>query len=111
MKEGSPMIGEPLVHNEGKGAAGGIWRVREPAGTRILKVACPPSDEPRGRPAWPTSDEPTHWNYWRRETLAYRFRGPGPSPSSDPHSTTEEVFVRRTGVLTLLTTWAAKALA
>lgn len=66
------MIGESLVHNEGNAATGGIWRVREPAGNRILKVACPPSEQPRGRPAWQTSDEPTHWNYWRREVLAYR---------------------------------------
>jgi hypothetical protein len=71
MKENAHVMGEALVHNAGNAATGGIWRVRESGRTQILKVARPPSEEPRGRPAWPTSDEPTHWNYWRRETLAY----------------------------------------
>ncbi len=65
------MSGEALVHNEGNAATGGIWRVGETGGTKILKVACPPADPPAGTLAWPTSDEPTHWNYWRRESLAY----------------------------------------
>jgi hypothetical protein len=65
------MIGEPLVHNEGNAATGGIWRVRDGEHTRILKVSQPPADPPRGRASWPTSDEPTHWNYWRRESIAY----------------------------------------
>jgi hypothetical protein len=71
---------EPLTHNTGNAATGGIWRVRGPAGTAILKLARPPVDAtapPVGRPGWPTSDEPTHWNYWRRETLAYRTGLPG----------------------------------
>jgi hypothetical protein len=71
MKEDAHVIGEALIHNEGNAATGGIWRVRESGRTQILKVARPPAEEPRGRPAWQTSDEPTHWNYWRRETLAY----------------------------------------
>jgi hypothetical protein len=62
---------QPLTHNQGNAATGGIWRVGEPGGTAILKVAHPPADPPRGTPAWATSDEPTHWNYWRREVLAY----------------------------------------
>jgi hypothetical protein len=62
---------EPLTHNAGNAATGGIWRVRGSAGTAICKVSRPPADPPRGAPAWQTSDEPTHWNYWRREYLAY----------------------------------------
>jgi hypothetical protein len=62
---------QPLTHNQGNAAAGGIWRVRGPAGTAVLKVVRPPSAEPIGSPAWQTSDEPTHWNYWRREDVAY----------------------------------------
>jgi len=61
---------EPLRH--GQGNAAGIWRVRGPAGSAILKLNRPPvasADAPP--PAWPTSDEPAHWNYWRREFLAY----------------------------------------
>jgi hypothetical protein len=62
---------EALLHNEGNAATGGIWRVVDQSGSRILKVARPPSTEPTGTPAWQTSDEPTHWNYWQREVLAY----------------------------------------
>jgi hypothetical protein len=70
---------EVLRHNVKNAATAGIWRVRGNAGSAILKVAQPPAgrrgDPPAGRTAgptpWPTSDEPSHWNYWRRETLAY----------------------------------------
>jgi len=61
---------EPLRHMERNAAIGGIWRVRGTAGSAVLKLATPPA--PQTAPAaWPTSDEPAHWNYWRRETLAY----------------------------------------
>ncbi len=63
---------ESLTHNAGNAATGGIWRVRGSAGTAIRKVFRPPTDPPTGRPGWQTSDEPTHWNYWRREFLAYQ---------------------------------------
>jgi hypothetical protein len=61
---------EPLRHGQANAATGGIWRIRGPAGTAILKVARRPvaTDPPK---AFPTSDVPTHWNYWRRESLAY----------------------------------------
>jgi hypothetical protein len=64
------LAAEPLRHGQANAATGGIWRVRGPAGTAILKVARRPAatDPPR---AFPTSDEPAHWNYWRREALAY----------------------------------------
>ncbi len=62
---------EPLRHGQANAATAGIWRVRGPAGTAILKVARRPSAA--GPPkAFPTSDEPTHWNYWQREALAYQ---------------------------------------
>jgi hypothetical protein len=61
---------EPLQHNEGNAATGGIWRVRDAnGGSRILKVA-KRGEAPTGS-AWRTSDVPTHFNYWRREALAY----------------------------------------
>jgi hypothetical protein len=63
---------EPLRHGQANAATGGIWRVRGPAGTAILKVARRPAatDPPK---AFPTSDVPTHWNYWRSCST-------GPSP-------------------------------
>jgi hypothetical protein len=64
------LAAEPLRHGLANAATGGIWRVRGPAGSAILKVARLPAGT--GRPtAFRTSDEPTHWNYWRRESLAY----------------------------------------
>ena len=61
---------EPLQHNEGNAGTDGIWRVKDGDGrSRILKVA-KRGQAPAGS-AWQTSDEPTHYNYWRREVLAY----------------------------------------
>jgi hypothetical protein len=68
---GTVQTSEPLTHNTGNAATGGIWRVPGSAGTAVRKVFRPPADPPLGAPAWQTSDEPTHWNYWRREYLAY----------------------------------------
>jgi hypothetical protein len=64
------LAAEPLRHGLGNAATSGIWRVRGPAGSAILKAARLPAatDPPK---AWPTSNDPAHWNYWRRESLAY----------------------------------------
>lgn len=62
---------EKLTHNETNAATGGIWLVRGTSANAVLKVARPPTDPPSGSPAWPTSDDPGHWNYWKREALAY----------------------------------------
>ncbi len=64
------LAAEPLRHGLANAATGGIWRVRGPAGSAILKVARLP-DQAEPPKAWRTSDEPVHWNYWRREWLAY----------------------------------------
>ena len=61
---------EPLRHGLGNAATGGIWRVRGTAGSAILKVARL-AVVPDPSRAFPTSDEPDHWNYWRREALIY----------------------------------------
>jgi hypothetical protein len=61
---------EPLRHGQGNAATGGIWRLRGPAGAAVLKIATPPGPV-AANAAWPTSDNPEHWNYWRREVLAY----------------------------------------
>lgn len=65
------LAAEPLRHGLGNAATAGIWRVRGPAGSAILKVARLPAERDPAR-SFPTSDEPDHWNYWRREALAYQ---------------------------------------
>lgn len=60
---------EELRHNKGNAATYGIWRVRGAAGQAVLKIYRPGAPGYTG--FWPTSTEPTHWNYWRREPLAY----------------------------------------
>ncbi len=64
------LAAEPLRHGLANAATSGIWRVRGTAGSAVLKVARLPTaaDPPK---AWPTSNDPAHWNYWRREALAY----------------------------------------
>jgi hypothetical protein len=61
---------DTLTHNAGNAATGGIWRVTTAAGSRVLKIAKPGTED--GARQWGTSDEPTHFNYWQREPLAYR---------------------------------------
>jgi hypothetical protein len=77
---GTVVSAEVLRHNVKNAATGGIWRVQGNAGSAVLKVARPPAARPggpnevRAEPptAWPTSDDPSHWNYWHREALAYQ---------------------------------------
>jgi hypothetical protein len=60
---------ETLRHNTTNAGVDGIWRVRSDTGSAILKRFRPGLDGYAGY--WPTSDEPSHWNHWRREMLAY----------------------------------------
>jgi hypothetical protein len=60
-----------LAYNPLNGATGGIWRVERDGRPAVLKIATPPGRA--GVPShWETSNDPGHWNYWRREALAYR---------------------------------------
>ncbi|CAL9409294.1 hypothetical protein SUDANB105_01615 [Streptomyces sp. enrichment culture] len=64
---GRPVL-EPLVHNPKNGVTAGVWRVRRGERTAVLKVlTC--RKEADGR--WAASDDPRHWNYWRREAHVY----------------------------------------
>jgi hypothetical protein len=67
---------EPLVHNPENGVTGGIWRVsREDGTTAVRKVLLPPGAGPSSKLAyWAASGRPDHWNYWRRELVAYECR-------------------------------------
>ena len=65
------LTAEPLRHGQANAATGGIWRVRGPDGTAILKAARYPAETEASK-AFRTSNEPTHWNYWRREACAYQ---------------------------------------
>jgi len=78
---GLPRLGwrlRQIGHTPRNPVTGGLYRVSgqvvngrasEPAGfTAVLKVLRFPKDAP----AWLRADEPSHWNYWRREALAYR---------------------------------------
>ncbi|MGW7237642.1 aminoglycoside phosphotransferase, partial [Streptomyces sp. NPDC054804] len=59
---------EPLVHNSKNGVTGGVWRVSAGHRSAVLKVLTR-SKEATGR--WAASDEPWHWNHWRREAYVY----------------------------------------
>jgi hypothetical protein len=61
---------EELLHNTGNEATGGIWRVTRDDGSAVLKISVPGRDG--AVPHFATADEPGHWNYWKREALAYQ---------------------------------------
>jgi hypothetical protein len=67
--DGPALRAEVLTHNAGNQATGGIWRVHGPTGRAVVKVAGAGGG---GDAAWATSDRGDHWNYWRREPLAYQ---------------------------------------
>jgi len=74
---------EPLRHGLGNAATGGIWQVRGTAGSAILKISRLPAATDPAR-AFPTSDEPDHWNYWRATTSARPPTARTPRPPRRP---------------------------
>jgi hypothetical protein len=67
--DGPALRVEELTHNAGNQATGGIWRVAGPAGRAVIKIANAGAD---AGAAWATSERGDHWNFWRREPLAYQ---------------------------------------
>src|SRR3954468_4427070 len=65
-----PSVPTPLDHNPSNGVPGGLWR--EPDG--VHKLLTRRADAPSH---WAASDEPRHWNHWRREALVHQSALPG----------------------------------
>ncbi|HYQ83476.1 MAG TPA: hypothetical protein VEP28_05665, partial [Rubrobacter sp.] len=61
---------EELTHNPYNAVTAGIWRVRAGSFAAVLKVVSPPGARETSE-EWRSSEEPSHWNYWEREVLAY----------------------------------------
>jgi hypothetical protein len=59
-----------LDHNPANGVTGGLWR----AGGAVHKLLTRRAGAP---PEWAASDDPRHWNYWRREALVHESVLPG----------------------------------
>ncbi|MEU8653443.1 aminoglycoside phosphotransferase [Streptomyces sp. NPDC048737] len=59
---------EPLAHNPKNGVTAGVWRVRAGDRSAVLKVL---TRRKAAEGRWAASDDPRHWNHWRREAHVY----------------------------------------
>lgn len=60
---------EALTHNARNAVTAGVWRVRTGSDSVVLKVLSPGGTAASGE--WSPSGDHSHWNYWKREALAY----------------------------------------
>ncbi|AMW13650.1 aminoglycoside phosphotransferase [Streptomyces qaidamensis] len=60
---------EPLPHNPSNGVTAGVWRVTGGGRSAVLKVLTRTKET---SVAWSASNDPRHWNFWRREAYVYR---------------------------------------
>ncbi|MGY1581257.1 hypothetical protein [Streptomyces sp. MN13] len=102
---------EPLVHSP-ENVTAGVRRVRRGERTAVLKVlTC--RKEADGR--WAASDDPRHWNYWRREAHVYesgraRARSSWTTADGGAGTVSPELRYRERGkALAFLAGWAAQA--
>ncbi|GAA1351181.1 aminoglycoside phosphotransferase [Streptomyces beijiangensis] len=66
---GGPARAETLTHNPRNGVTRGVWRVSADNGrSAVVKVL---SRHKETVAAWASSEDPQHWNYWRREADVY----------------------------------------
>ncbi|WP_151475501.1 protein kinase family protein [Streptomyces albicerus] len=59
---------ETLTHNPKNGVTGGVWRVTAGERSAVLKVLTRAKDTTE---TWAASEDPRHWNFWRREAHVY----------------------------------------
>ncbi|MER5324169.1 phosphotransferase family protein [Streptosporangium roseum] len=59
---------EPLTHNTANEVTRGIWRVVKDDRSAVLKVL---GRGDAGHVGWRASEDPRHWNFWRREAHVY----------------------------------------
>jgi hypothetical protein len=101
------MADTPLTHNPLNGVTAGVWK----RGSVVHKVLTQRREAPQH---WASSDDPRHWNYWRREALVYdsglperlglgapRLLGMAESPAGDVELRLEYVEGRHAGGLTV----------
>ncbi len=58
---------EAQTHNPRNAVTAGVWRIRSASGSAVLKLL---ARGPAGGD-WGASEDPRHWNYWRREACLY----------------------------------------
>ncbi|GGW49697.1 aminoglycoside phosphotransferase [Streptomyces caelestis] len=59
----------PLTHNPLNGVTAGVWRVTGGGRSAVLKVLTRTKET---SVTWAASNDPRHWNFWRREAYVYQ---------------------------------------